>query len=354
MSGPAPRGLRIGDREVGSGAPPFVIAEMSGNHNGDLGKAKDIVRAAAAAGASALKLQTFTADTITVDVDLPEFRISSDHPLWGDANLYQLYEQAHTPWEWHEPLFALARELGLLAFSAPFDPTAVAFLEDLDVPCHKIASSELNDLPLVREVAATGKPVILSTGMATVAEIDAAVRAARETGNDDLVVLSCTVSYPAAPADSNLRRIPLLADLFDVVVGLSDHTPGIGAAIAAVALGASVIEKHVVLEREGGGVDSAFSLQPEELAALVRETRIAWEALGEARIGPTENEKEGLRFRRSLHVVRDVRAGDVVTRENVRSIRPAGGLQPDAIDVLLGRAFTRDAVKGTRVSWDLV
>lgn len=348
------RSLTIGGRDVGTSAPPFIIAEMSGNHDGDLERAKDIVRAAGAAGATALKLQTFTADTITVDVDLPAFRISSDHPLWGDANLYQLYERAHTPWDWHEPLFALARELGMLAFSAPFDPTAVAFLEGLDVPCHKIASSELNDLPLVREVALTGKPVILSTGMATVSEVDAAVRTVRETGNEDIVVLSCTVSYPANPSDSNLRRIPLLAELFDVAVGLSDHTPGIGAAIAAVALGASVVEKHVVLEREGGGVDAAFSLQPEELAMLVRETRTAWEALGVPRIGPTDGEKEGLRFRRSLHVVADVRAGEPVTRDNVRSIRPAGGLQPHEIETLLGRPFARDAVTGTPVTWDLV
>ena len=354
MSARPTRSVVISGREVGPAAPPFIIAEMSGNHDGDLGRAKDIVRAAAEAGASALKLQTFTADTITVDVDLPAFRISAEHALWPGANLYQLYQKAHTPWEWHEPLFALAQELGMLAFSAPFDPTAVAFLESLDVPCHKIASSELNDLPLVCAVAETGKPIILSTGMATVAEIDAAVRTARSTGNEQIVVLSCTVSYPAAPGDSNLRRIPLLAELFDVVVGLSDHTPGIGAAIAAVALGASVVEKHLVLEREGGGVDAAFSLMPDELAMLVRESGIAWQALGEPRIGPTDSEREGLRFRRSLHVVQDVRAGDVVTHENVRSIRPAGGLQPHEIDLLLGRPFTRDAQKGTAVSWDLV
>ena len=350
----AARHVRIGGRDVGPAYPPFVVAELSGNHNGDLGIARDLVRAAAAAGADAMKLQTFTADTITVDVDLPAFRISAEHELWGGANLYQLYDRAHTPWEWHEPLFALARELGLLAFSAPFDPTAVAFLEGLDVPCHKIASSEITDLPLVREAAATGKPVIISTGMATVGEIDAAVRAARETGNDDIVVLSCTVSYPASPADSHLRRIPLLADTFDAVVGLSDHTPGIGAALAAVALGAAVIEKHLVLSRDTDGVDAAFSLEPAELAALVRESRIGWQALGEPRIGPTESEVEGLRFRRSLYVVADARAGEMVTRDNVRSIRPAGGLPPDAIEVVLGRHFRREAAKGTPLTWDLV
>lgn len=354
MSTSGERCVHIGGRDVGPAHPPFVIAEMSGNHDGDLGKAKDIVRAAAEAGVTALKLQTFTADTMTVDVDLPAFRISADHELWGDANLYELYQRAHTPWDWHEPLFDLARELGMLAFSAPFDPSAVQFLESLDVPCHKIASSEMNDLPLIRAVAATGKPIVISTGMATVGEIDAAVRAARETGNEQIVVLACTVSYPADPADSHLRALPLMADAFDAVVGLSDHSPGIGAAIAAVALGASVLEKHLVLTREGGGVDAAFSLEPEEMAALVRESTRAWQALGEARIGPTANEREGLRFRRSLYVVQDVRAGDVVTTDNVRSIRPAGGLQPEVLTSLTGRVFTADAPKGTAMTWDLV
>ena len=348
------RSIRIGTRDVGAAHPPFVIAEMSGNHNGDLEVAKDIVRAAAEAGATALKLQTFTADTITIDVDTPAFRITSGHELWGDANLYRLYQQAHTPWDWHEPLFDLARSLGMLAFSAPFDPTAVDFLEGLDVPAHKIASSEMNDLPLIRKAAETGKPIIISTGMASIGDIDAAVRAARETGNEQLVVLSCTVSYPANPSDSHLRGIPLLADAFGVVVGLSDHTRGIGAAIAAVAMGASVLEKHLLLDREAGGVDAAFSLMPAEMASLVRESRTAWEALGEARIGPAASEAEGLRFRRSLYVVQDVRAGDKVTAENVRSIRPAGGLQPEALATLLGRAFRTDAPKGTPVTWELV
>jgi pseudaminic acid synthase len=351
---PAARSIRIADRDVGSAYPPFVIAEMSGNHNGDLGTAKDIVRAAAAAGASAIKLQTYTADTMTVDVDLPAFRISAGHELWAGANLYRLYQRAATPWEWHESLFDLAGELGMLAFSAPFDASAVDFLEKLDVPCLKIASSEITDLPLVRRAAETGKPVILSSGMASLGEIDAAVRAARETGNEALVVLSCTVSYPASPADSHLRGLPLLADTFDTVVGLSDHTPGIGAAIAAVALGAAVIEKHLVLSRETPGVDAAFSLEPAQLAALVRESHIGWQALGDVRIGPTESEYEGLRFRRSLYVVADVHQGDPVTRDNVRSIRPAGGLPPDTIEVVLGRHFRQDAAKGTALTWDLV
>jgi pseudaminic acid synthase len=346
--------VRIGAREVGPAHPPFIVAEMSGNHNGDLEVAKDIVRAAAEAGATALKLQTFTADTITIDVDTPAFRISTGHELWSDANLHQLYQRAHTPWEWHEPLFDLAGSLGLLAFSAPFDPTAVDFLEGLDVPAYKIASSEMNDLPLIRKAAQTGKPIIISTGMASVGDIDAAVRAARDTGNTQVVILSCTVSYPAKPADSHLRRIPLLADAFDVVVGLSDHTPGIGAAIAAVAMGASVLEKHLVLDRQDGGVDAAFSLVPAEMGLLVRESLTAWESLGEARLGPRDSEAEGLRFRRSLYVVRDVAAGEQVTRDNVRSIRPAGGLQPEALDTLLGRTFRKDAPKGTPVDWDLL
>jgi pseudaminic acid synthase len=339
---------------VGPGAAPFVIAEMSGNHDGDLDKALAIVRAAAAAGAHAVKLQTYTADTITIDADTPEFRLSSEHELWAGRRLYDLYEEAHTPWDWHKPIFELARELGLLAFSSPFDPTAVAFLEDLEVPCYKIASSEIVDLPLIRRVAATGKPLIISTGMASLGEVDAAVSAARSMGNDQLVVLSCTASYPADPADSNLRGIPVLADAFDTLVGLSDHTPGIGAAVAAVALGACVIEKHVTLSRADGGVDSAFSLEPAELAALVRESRTAWQALGEPRIGARDAEAEGLRFRRSLFVTQDVRAGDVVSSANVRSVRPAGGLPTDLFDVVEGRAFRADAVKGTPLRWELL
>jgi len=348
------RGITIGGREVGPQAAPFIIAEMSGNHDGDLDKALAIVRAAAQAGAHAIKLQTYTADTITIDADGPQFRISSGHELWADRRLYDLYQEAHTPWEWHAPIFDLAHELGLLAFSSPFDPTAVAFLEDLDVPCHKIASSEIVDLPLVRLAAATGKPIIISTGMASVGEIDAAVKAARSTGNDQIIVLSCTASYPADPADSNLRGIPVLADTFGTLVGLSDHTMGIGAAVAAVALGACVIEKHVTLSRAGGGVDSAFSLEPDELAALVRETATARVSLGLPRIGATASEGEGLRLRRSLYVVEDAAAGDLVTETNVRSIRPAGGLATDLITTVVGRRFVRDVPRGTPLTWDLI
>jgi pseudaminic acid synthase len=353
-SGGATRSIKVGERFIGPEHEPFVIAEMSGNHNGDLDRALDIVRAAGAAGASALKIQTYTADTITLDVDSPLFRLSKDHPLWPNRRLYDLYTEAHTPWEWHEPIFALARELGMVAFSAPFDPTAVDFLVGLEVPIIKSASSEITDLPLIRSIAGTGLPMIISTGTATMGEIDQAVRAARQTGNEDVVVLSCTASYPAPPESSNLRGIPVLRKALDVQVGLSDHTLGIGASVAAVALGATVIEKHITLSRDGGGVDADFSLEPQEFASLVRESRIAWQAMGEARIGPKESEREGLRFRRSLFVSRDVRAGERVGPDNVRSVRPADGMPPDAFEEIEGRAFRVDAAKGTPMSLDLL
>jgi N-acetylneuraminate synthase len=348
------REVRIGDHLIGTAHPPFVIAEMSGNHNGSLDRALEIVDAVAKSGAQALKLQTYTADTITIDVDAPAFRISDEHGLWGSRRLYELYQDAHTPWEWHEPIFRRAREQGLVAFSSPFDPTAVDFLEGLDVPVYKIASSEIVDLPLIRLAAATGKAVIISTGMATVGEVHAAVSAAREAGGGGIIVLGCTTDYPASPEDSHVRGIPLIADTFEVVAGLSDHTEGIGAALAAVAHGATVIEKHITLARDDGGVDSEFSLEPSELAMLVTESKRAWQALGERRIGPLQAESEGLRFRRSLYVVADVRAGDEVTADNIRSIRPAGGLAPDEISRVLGRIFTRDALRGTPLTWDLL
>ncbi|MEV2238225.1 pseudaminic acid synthase [Micromonospora sp. NPDC049891] len=346
--------FKIGSHLVGTGERPFVVAEMSGNHNGDLARALSIVDAVAASGAHALKLQTYRPDTITIDVDTPDFRISGGHELWGGQNLYRLYEKAHTPYEWHRPIFERARALGLTVFSSPFDASAVELLEELDAPAYKIASSELVDLPLIRLVAATGKPMVISTGMATLAEIDAAVRTARNGGAGGIILLACTASYPAPPADSNLRRIPVLADAFGVPVGLSDHTPGIGVPVASVALGACFIEKHVTLDRADGGVDSDFSLNPTELAALVVESERAYAALGGTAIGPTPAEREGLRFRRSLYVVADVRAGDEVTVHNVRSIRPAGGLPPVEIERVLGRRFTADVARGTALSWDLI
>lgn len=348
------REVRIGKHTIGPGHRPFVIAEMSGNHNGSLDRALAIVDAVAASGAQALKLQTYRADTITIDVDLPAFRISDDHALWAGENLYRLYEKAHTPWEWHAPIFERAHAQGLTVFSSPFDPTAIELLESLDAPAYKIASAEIVDLPLIDRCARTGKPLVISTGMASVAEIDAAVATARGAGNDQLIVLACTASYPAPPEDSNLRGIPVLADAFDVVPGLSDHTMGIGVPLAAVALGACAIEKHVTLSRSDGGVDSDFSLEPAELASLVTETERAWQALGAPRIGPTESEREVLRLRRSLYVVTDVAEGDELTAENVRSIRPSGGLPPASMPTVLGRRFRRAAQRGTPLTWDLI
>ncbi|MCO8273463.1 pseudaminic acid synthase [Actinoplanes sp. TRM 88003] len=333
---------------------PYIVAEMSGNHNGSLDRALALVDAAADAGADAIKIQTYTADTMTVDVKHPRFQISKGHELWSEAYLYDLYERAHTPWDWHQPIFERARERGITPFSSPFDRTAVELLEKLDAALYKIASSEITDLPLIRLAASTGKPIIISTGMASVKEIAAAVEAAEGAGATDITVLSCTASYPAPPEFTNLRRIPVLAQMLERPIGLSDHTHGIGVPIASVAFGACLIEKHFTMDRADGGVDSAFSLDPAELKAMRIETERAWQALGTTHIGPTEAEKEGLRFRRSLYVVADVKAGDKVTPENVRSIRPTGGLEPDAIGLVMGRTFTADAAKGTPLSWELI
>ncbi len=346
--------IEIGGVRVGPDAAPYVIAEMSGNHNASLARALEIVDAAADAGAHAVKLQTYTADTITLRSDAPPFRIPSGNPLWPDRSLWELYDEAHTPWEWHEAIFARAAERGIAAFSSPFDPTAVDFLEGLGAPAFKVASFELVDLPLIRRMAATGKPVIVSTGMASVAEIAAAVDAVRSTGNENLVVLGCTSEYPAEPSSANLRSLPVLARTFRTLVGLSDHTPGIGVPVAAVAFGACVIEKHLTMRRADGGVDSAFSLEPEEVAQLVTETRVAWEALGSDAIGTKPGERDNKPFRRSLYVTRDVHAGEVVGPGNVRSVRPAGGLAPDLFEVVAGRTFRRDATLGTPLTWDLV
>lgn len=348
------RPFLVGGHRVGHGEPPFVIAEMSGNHNGSLDRALEIVDAVAATGAQALKIQTYRADTITIDADGPAFRISDAHGLWSGRLLYELYEQAHTPWEWHAPIFERADKHGLVAFSTPFDASAVDFLEELGVPLYKVASAELVDLPLVATMARTGKPLIMSTGMATLGEIDAAVSTARAHGGQDLVLLVCTSAYPADPRDAHLLSIPALREAFDVVVGLSDHTRGVGVSVAAVALGANVLEKHVTLDRKDGGVDAAFSLNPDELAVLVTECRAAHQAVGPARFGPRESECEVLRLRRSLFVVADVAAGDAVTRDNVRSIRPSGGLSPADLELVLGRVFRVPASHGTPLTWDLL
>ena len=347
--------VRVGPHTIGPDSPPFVIAEMSGNHNGDLDRALAIVDAVAVSGAQALKIQTYTADTITIDVDSPAFRVEDAHGLWGGRTLHQLYDEAHTPWDWHRPIFDRARQHGLVPFSSPFDSTAIELLEGLGVELYKTASAEIVDLPLIRQVARTGKPIVMSTGMATMREVAAAVEAAAGAGCTDLVLLACTASYPAEPADARLHNIGLLAEAFGVPVGLSDHTLGVAVSVAAVALGAVCLEKHVTLARTDGGVDSAFSLEPAELVRLRSESEEAWQAARSPRqIGPTDSEQAVLRLRRSLYVVQDVRAGDEVTAQNVRSIRPAGGLPPDEIATVLGRRFSRDVSRGTPLAWDLV
>lgn len=344
----------IGGVEVGCHTSPFIIAEMSGNHNQSLDRALAIVDAIADSGAHALKLQTYTADTMTINFAEREFFIDDPKSLWKGNSLYQLYEQAYTPWEWHAALFNRAQDRGLIAFSTPFDATAVDFLESLNVPAYKIASFENTDLPLIRKVAATGKPMIISTGMATLAEIDEAARTAREAGCKDLILLKCTSNYPASPASSNLASLPHLRKLFDCQVGLSDHTLGIGAAIASVALGATVIEKHVTLSRAEGGVDAAFSLEPAELKQLVTETHTAWQALGSTQIGPTEEERSSLVFRRTLYICEDLQEGDVLTAENLRAIRPGYGLPPKFIDRLMGKRVATAIKRGTPMDWSLI
>ena len=346
--------MQIGTRTIGLANPPFVIAEMSGNHNQSLERALEIVDAAAKTGAHALKIQTYTADTMTLDLDKGEFLISDPNSLWEGTSLYTLYQEAYTPWEWHKPIFDRCRELGMTGFSTPFDDTAVDFLETLDVPCYKIASFENTDIPLIRKVAATGKPMIISTGMATVAEMDETVRAAREAGCKDFILLKCTSTYPATPENTNILTIPHMRELFGCEVGLSDHTMGIGVSIASVALGATVIEKHFTLSRADGGVDSTFSMEPAEMASLVVESERAWQALGEVKYGPTEKEKKSLVFRRSLYLVDDVKAGEVLTLKNLRAIRPGLGLPPKYLSILLGRRLAKDVKKGTAMTWDLL
>jgi pseudaminic acid synthase len=347
-------GIEIAGIRIGLEARPFIIAEMSGNHNQSLERALQIVEAAAGSGAHALKLQTYTADTMTIDVREGEFFIADPDSLWSGNSLYQLYQQAHTPWEWHEPIFRRARELGMVPFSTPFDETAVDFLESLDVQVYKIASFENTDLPLIRKVAATGKPMIISTGMASVAELDETVRAAREAGCKQLVLLKCTSTYPSTPENTNTRTIPHLRELFGCEVGLSDHTMGCGAAIAAVALGATVIEKHFTLARADGGVDSAFSMEPAEMKILATEAERAWQSLGQISYGATAAEQTSLLYRRSLYVVKDMVAGEVFSAENVRAIRPGLGLAPRWMDTVMGMAAKQAIKRGTPLSWNLI
>jgi N-acetylneuraminate synthase len=346
--------IRIANRDIGPGHKPYLIAEMSGNHNQSLERALAIVDAAAASGADAIKLQTYTAETMTLDVRASGFVIDDDQSLWAGRQLYELYQQAHTPWDWHKPIMARAATHGLHCFSSPFDDTAVDFLDELGVPAFKIASFENTDLPLIRKVARTGKPMIISTGMASVAEIDEAVRTARQAGCEQLILLKCTSTYPATPENTNLRTIPNLRDTFGCEVGLSDHTMGCGVAVAAVALGATVIEKHFTLARADGGVDSAFSLEPAEFKMLRAESERAWQGMGRITYGGTAAEAKSKAFRRTLYIARDMKAGDRLDAGNLRIVRPGFGLPPKYYDTMLGKRINRDAPAGTPLSWELL
>lgn len=342
----------IAGRMVGAGYAPYIVAELSANHNGDIDKAFEIMLAAKKAGADAVKLQTYTADTLTIDCDAPDFKIEGG--LWDGRTLYELYQEASTPWEWHDALFEKGRELGITVFSAPFDETAVDLLEKLEVPVYKIASFELVDLPLVARVAATGKPMIMSTGMAGIGEIAEAVAAARGAGATKILLLHCISAYPAPVDECNLRTIAHLADAFDCAVGLSDHTLGTAVSVAAVACGASLIEKHITLDRNDGGPDSAFSLEPSELATLVSDTRAAWAACGTVNYKPTSSESGNRMFRRSLYVVEDIEAGAELTAKNIRSIRPGFGLAPKHLPNILGKRARMSLKRGTPVDWAAV
>jgi pseudaminic acid synthase len=346
--------ISIGKLAIGPEAPPFVIAEMSGNHNQSLERALAIVDAAADAGAHALKIQTYTADTMTLDLAEGDFAISDPKSLWAGRTLYELYQEAHTPWAWHEQIFRRARERGLIAFSTPFDHSSVDFLEQVGVACYKIASFENTDLSLLRKVAATGKPVIMSTGMASLAELAESVDALRSAGCHELILLKCTSTYPASPENSNLRTIPHLRDLFGCQIGLSDHTLGVGVAVGAVALGATVVEKHFTLDRSEGGVDAAFSMEPKEFRVLVDETFRVWQGMGTISYGPTAAEHKSMTFRRSLYVAADIEKGGKVTPENVRALRPGFGLAPKYLDIVMGKTVVRDVRRGERFDWSVI
>ena len=347
--------FNLGRIAIGQKAKPFIIAEMSGNHNQSLVRALQIVDAAAASGAHAIKIQTYTADTMTISSDQVGFTVEDSESPWNGAKLFDLYRGAHTPWEWHAEIFERAKQHGMIAFSTPFDVSAVDFLETLNVPLYKIASFENTDLNLIRRVAATGKPVIISTGMASVAELSDAVGAARDGGCLDLVLLKCTSTYPASPVDTNILTIPHLRDLFECEIGLSDHTMGVGVAVAAVALGASVIEKHFTLDRSEGGVDSTFSLEPSEMKSLVIESERAWQSLGKITYGTASpQEKKSLGYRRSLYFVRDMKAGELIGDDSVKAIRPGFGLPPKFLAMLLGKRVNQNIKRGTPAAWSLI
>lgn len=341
----------LGNKEVGAKYKPFIIAEMSGNHNHSLDRALEIVDAAAACGVDALKIQTYTADTMTLDLREGEFFIDDPKSLWYGKSLYELYDEAHLPWEWHKQIFDRCKEHGILGFSTPFDSTSVDFLEELDVPFYKIASFENTDLRLIKKVASTKKPMIISTGMATISELDDTVKTLRSVGCENFILLKCTSNYPASPKDTNLMTIPHMRQLFDCQVGLSDHTLGIGVAVASVALSATVIEKHFTLARKDGGVDSEFSLEPFEMKMLVEETERAWLGLGKIHYSATEKEKKSLVFRRSIYVTSDLKVGDIITENNIRTIRPGYGLPTKYFEQVLGKKVTKDLKKGQPLEW---
>jgi pseudaminic acid synthase len=346
--------MKIGGQTIGTAEHPYLIAEMSGNHNQSLSRALEIVEAAADSGADAIKLQTYTADTMTLNVRMPGFLIDDPNSLWFGRQLYDLYHEAHTPWDWHGPIMERAAALGIACFSTPFDDTAVDFLESLGAPAYKIASFECTDLPLIAKVAATGKPIIISTGMASLGEIDRAVNTARAVGGREITLLKCTSTYPASPGNTNVSTIPHLRSSFGCEVGLSDHTMGCGVAVAAVAMGAVMIEKHFTLRRADGGVDSTFSMEPAEFRRLREETDRAWESLGSITYGGTKAEEKSRAYRRSLYIAKDCRAGDALDRQNLRAVRPGFGLAPEFYDRCLGRVLKVDVVAGTPLTWDLL
>ena len=351
---PVENNFRINKHVISLDHPPYIVAEMSGNHDQSLSRALATVSAAAGCGVNAIKLQTYTPDILTLNLNKREFTIDAPKSPWHGKSLYELYQLAYTPWEWHEPIMKLAGDLGLECFSTPFDETGVDFLESLNVPCYKIASFELVDLPLIEHISSTGKPVIVSTGMATIAEIEDAIAVIKDGRSSQMALMKCSSAYPAEPHESNLRTIPHMRELFGCEVGLSDHTIGTGVAVASVAMGASMIEKHFTLSRIDGGVVSKFSLEPGEMAKLVQETRIAWQSLGSVSFGPSESEISSTSFRRSLYITEDMKKGQALSRNNFRSIRPGFGLPPKHFRQLMGKRVKADLPKGTALSWDLI
>jgi pseudaminic acid synthase len=348
------RSINLGKTQVGLSHRPVVIAELSGNHGGSLERALNLVRAAAASGVDGIKLQTYTPETMTLNIARNEFIIGESSSLWSGRSLFDLYVEGQTPWEWHGPIFALAKDLDLLAFSTPFDSSAAEFLDRLGAPCFKIASSENTDLPLIRKVASFGKPIIISTGMATLSEIEDAVGAARISGCKDLILLKCSASYPADSVEANLRTIPNMREIFDCEVGISDHTLGIGTSITAVALGATLIEKHFTLDKLDGAVDSKFSMDPAEMKQLVGDVKESWASLGNVKYGPSKSEELSIRYRRSLYVVEDMQLGETISSKNVRAIRPGLGMPIKNLDIVIGRRVNQKILKGTPLTWEII